>query len=141
MNTSGPVSLVLDLHIGQERFGRRSDPSIDGHFHHPHDLDGPLNDDTTDKIRQYHSDYNNRPLTLSPLRLSLLVRLTVYIVNLCDFYSYRLIGKLTVCLYLQEFNLRNLPVVSSTTGVWCSGLFVFIDTQKSVWSNLIGHVT
>ena len=33
--------------------------------------------------------------TISPLYLSFLVRLTVYIVNLCVFYSYRLIGKLT----------------------------------------------
>ena len=35
------------------------------------------------------------PPTLSPLCLLLLVRLGVYILNLCAFYSYRLIGKLT----------------------------------------------
>ena len=55
------------------------------------------------------------PLTLSPLFLTLLVRLTVYILNLCAFYSCRLIGKLTVFLQFQEFSLRNLPVTSSTT--------------------------
>ncbi len=38
--------------------------------------------------------------------------------NLCDFYSYysyKLIGKLTAFLQLQEFSLRNLPVASSTS--------------------------
>jgi hypothetical protein len=30
-------------------------------------------------------------------------------VNLLDFYSYRLIGKLTAFLQLQEFSQRNLP--------------------------------
>ncbi len=53
-------------------------------------------------------------LLLSPLCLLLLVRLGGYIVNLCDFYFYKLIGKLTF-LQLQEFSLRILPVVSSTT--------------------------
>ncbi len=55
------------------------------------------------------------PLTLSPFCLLLLVRLGGYIVNLCDFYSYRLIGKLTVILQLQEFILRNMTVSSFTT--------------------------
>ena len=27
----------------------------------PNDLDGPLNESDTDKIRQYRADYNNRP--------------------------------------------------------------------------------
>ncbi len=35
------------------------------------------------------------PLTLSPLYLLLLVRLGVYTVNLCVFYFYKTIGKLT----------------------------------------------
>ena len=43
-------------------------------------------------------------LTLYHLWLLLLVRLGGYIVNLSDFYSYRLIGKLTVFLNLQEFS-------------------------------------
>ncbi len=30
--------------------------------------------------------------------------------NLCDFYSYKIIGKLTVFLQFKEFNLSNLPV-------------------------------
>jgi hypothetical protein len=36
-------------------------------------------------------------------------------VNLSDFYSYRLIGKLTAFLQLQEFSLRNMIVTSSTS--------------------------
>ncbi len=56
------------------------------------------------------------PLTLSPLYLLLLVHLGVYIVNLCAFYFYRLIGKLTAFLQLQEFSLRKqTPVTSSTS--------------------------
>jgi hypothetical protein len=49
------------------------------------------------------------------LYLLLLVRLGGYIVNLSDIYSYRLIGKLTAFLQLQEFSLRNLPVEDSST--------------------------
>ena len=36
------------------------------------------------------------PQTISPFYILLLVRLGVYMVNLCSFYFYRLIGKLTV---------------------------------------------
>ena len=63
MNTTGPVPLVLDLHIDHDRFGSSSDPSINEHLHYPHDLDRSLNETVTDKSRQYHtdSDYNNRP--------------------------------------------------------------------------------
>jgi hypothetical protein len=35
--------------------------------------------------------------------------------NLSDFYSYRLIGKLTAFLQLQEFSLRKLTVDYSTS--------------------------
>ena len=54
-------------------------------------------------------------LILYPSYLLLLVRLGGYIVNLCDFYSYKLIGKLTAFLQLQEFSLRNMTVNNSTT--------------------------
>ena len=56
-------------------------------------------------------------LTLYHLCLLLLVRLGGYIVNLSDFYSYRLIGKLTAFLQLQEFSLRKPTVTSSTSTV------------------------
>ena len=44
-NAAGPVPLVLDLLIIHERFGTSSDPSINGHLHSAHDLDGPLNEE------------------------------------------------------------------------------------------------
>jgi hypothetical protein len=60
-NAAGPVPLVLDLRIAHDRFGSNSDPSIYGHLRYPNDLDGPLNEAAADKIRQYRTDYNNRP--------------------------------------------------------------------------------
>jgi hypothetical protein len=56
-----PVSLVLDLRIVHDRFGSRSDPSLNGHLHYPNDIDKSLNESVVDKIRKYHSDYNNNP--------------------------------------------------------------------------------
>jgi hypothetical protein len=38
-------------------------------------------------------------------------------VNLSDFYSYRLIGKLTAFLQLQEFSLRKQTPVATSTSV------------------------
>ncbi len=63
-NTSGPVSLVMDLHIVHDRFRSRllsSDPSMNGHLHYPNDIDRSLNVTVTDKIRKYRADYNNNP--------------------------------------------------------------------------------
>jgi hypothetical protein len=97
------VSLVLDLLITHDRFGSNSDPSLNGHLHYPNDIDKSLNEDTTDKIQKYRSDYNN----MSLLHLLLLVRVGDYIVNSCDFYSYRIFGKLTPFLQFQEFRLRH----------------------------------
>jgi hypothetical protein len=37
-----------------------------------------------------------------------------YTVNLCAFYFYKIIGKLTSLLQLQEFSFRNITVTSST---------------------------
>jgi hypothetical protein len=60
------------------------------------------------------------------LCLLFLVRLGGYIVNLSDFYFYRLIGKLTAFLQVQEFSLRKQIVESSTTSarlfLLCSNL-------------------
>ena len=60
-NTEGPVSLVMDLRIDHEHFGSSSDPSLNGNLHYPNDIDRSLNESVTDKIRKYHSDYNNNP--------------------------------------------------------------------------------
>jgi hypothetical protein len=48
------------------------------------------------------------------LCLLLLVRVAGYIEKLLDFYSYRLIGKLTAFVQLQEFSQRKLPMACST---------------------------
>ena len=55
------------------------------------------------------------PLQQYPLCRRSLVPLGGCIVNSSDYYSYRLIGKLTAFLQLQEFSLRNMTVASSTT--------------------------
>jgi hypothetical protein len=67
------------------------------------------------------------------LCLLLLVRQAGYIVNLFDFYSYRLIGKLTVFLQLQEFSQRNLPVASSTSA---ARLSLNSSREKLAWLSL-----
>jgi hypothetical protein len=64
VNATGPVPLVLDLRIAHDRWGSSSDPSINGHLHYLNDIDRSLNETvtvTTDKIRKYHTDYNNNP--------------------------------------------------------------------------------
>jgi hypothetical protein len=54
-------------------------------------------------------------LQLSRLCRLLLVHQADYIVNLSGFYFYRLIGKLTAFLQLQEFSQYNLIVGISTS--------------------------
>ncbi len=60
-NTTVPVSLVLDLRIDHDRFGSSSDPSLNGNLHYPNNIDRSLNETADDKIRKYHTDYNNNP--------------------------------------------------------------------------------
>jgi hypothetical protein len=62
-NSAGPVPLVLDLHIVHDRFGSSSDPTLNGtlHYPNPNDIDRSLNEAAADKIRKYHTDYNNNP--------------------------------------------------------------------------------
>jgi hypothetical protein len=55
--------LVLDLRITQERVGRSSDLSLNGHLRYPNDNDRSLNEAVTDKILKYRADYNNNPPT------------------------------------------------------------------------------
>jgi hypothetical protein len=51
-------------------------------------------------------------------------------VNLSDFYSYRLIEKLTAFLQLQEFSQRNPTVTSSTSA---ARLSFSSSKEKLVW--------
>ena len=62
-NVSGSVTLVMDLHITHQRWGSRSDPSINGHLHYPNDIHRSLNETTDDKIRKYLVDYYLPPLS------------------------------------------------------------------------------
>jgi hypothetical protein len=61
VNVTGPVSLVLDLHISHDRFGSSFDLNLNGHLHYPNDIDRSLNETVTDKIRKYRPDCNNNP--------------------------------------------------------------------------------
>ncbi len=113
------LNAFSDLRIAHDRLGSSSDPTLNGHLKYPNNLDQSLSDAAADKIRKYRADYNNRPTSVVSwwyhLYLILLVRQAGYIVNLSDFYSYRLIEKLTVFLQLQEFSQRNPTVTSSTS--------------------------
>ncbi len=60
-NEAVPVSLVLDLRITHDRVGSSTDPTLNGHLCYPNNLDQSLYDTTSDKIRKFRSDYNNRP--------------------------------------------------------------------------------
>jgi len=93
-NAAGPVPLVLDLCIVHDRFGSSSDPTLNGRLHY-NDIDKSLNETVDDKIRKYHTDYNNNPpntVAFMPGMTGTNGRLHS---DLSDFYSYRLIGKLT----------------------------------------------
>jgi hypothetical protein len=87
------VPLVLDLRIAHDRVGSSADPSLNGHSKHPNNLDQLLNDAANDKIRKYRADYNDRtPSAVSFMpAIASTSRQTGYIVNLSDFYIYRLI--------------------------------------------------
>ena len=70
----GPVSLVLDRHITHERWGSTTNPSLNGQLYYPRptDIDTPLNQTDSDKIRDYRTDYNNRPFdTISWMTMEL----------------------------------------------------------------------
>ena len=79
------------------------------------DIDRSINEAAADKIRKYRADYNNNPPSAVSFFPGIASTSGRYITNLSDVYSYRLIGKLTVFLQLQEFRYRNLPVEDSST--------------------------
>ena len=125
-NSAGPVPLVLDLRITHDRVGSSADPTLNGHLRYPNNLDRSLTEIAGDKIQKRRSDYNNNPpssVSFMPAIASTSGR-PGYIENLSDFYSYRLIGKLTAFLQLQEFRLRNLHVDSSTSAAPRSLLYL-----------------
>ncbi len=52
--------MVLDLRLTHDRFASISDPTLNGRLH-CNDIDKSLNESVNDKIRKYHTDYNNNP--------------------------------------------------------------------------------
>ena len=108
------MPLVLDLRIAHDRVGSNTDPTLNGHLRYPNNLDQSLNDTSADKIRKYRVHYNHNPpstVSFMPPMPSTSGRL----VNLSDFYSWNLIGKLTDFLQFQEFTLYKQIVECSTT--------------------------
>jgi hypothetical protein len=91
VNVVGPVSLVMDLRIDHDRFGSRSDPSLNGQLHYPNDIDKSLNETGTDKLWKYHTDSNNNPLSTVSFLLPIVItsgRLHSAFIRLL-FYEYR----------------------------------------------------
>jgi hypothetical protein len=88
--------LVLDLRIAHDRVGSSTDPTLNGHLKYPNNLDQSLNDAVPDKIRKYRVDYNNRSPSAVSFMTDIVSTSGRLHVNLSDFYSYRIIGKLTV---------------------------------------------
>ena len=105
-NATGPVSLVLDLHIAHDRWGSSSDPSINGHLHYPTDMDSHLMRLPLTKLENIVLIMITAPPLPSPLCLLFLVRPGGYTVNLCAFYFFKLIGKLTVRCSPHIFDRR-----------------------------------
>jgi hypothetical protein len=96
VNETGPVPLVLDLGIAHERFGRSSDLSLNGNLRYPSENDRSLNEVATDKIRKYHSDYNNNPPTsvsFMPVMASTSRRLHSEFIRLLFLQSHREIDR------------------------------------------------
>ena len=114
------MPLVLDLRISQDRFGRSSDFSLNGNLRYPNDIDRSLNEDATDKIRKYRTDYNNNPPTsvsFMTVITSTSGRLHSEFIRLLFLQAHRE----TAFLQLHEFSLRNRPVeTSSISSVWRS---------------------
>ena len=113
-NEAGPVPLVLDLRIAHDRVGSSADPTLNGHLKYPNNSDQSLNDTAVEKNGNIVLTTTTGHRVWYHLCLLLLVHQADYMVNLSDFYSYRLIGKLTAFLQLQEFSLRKHTQVASS---------------------------
>jgi hypothetical protein len=88
----GPVTLVFDLRIDQDRFGSSSDLNLNGHLHYPNDIDKSLNESASDKIRKCRSDYNNNPT------------MTVAFITVIACTSWRLHSEFVRLLFLQGWS-------------------------------------
>jgi hypothetical protein len=99
-------SYVTTDRYWRKRLRRRSQTSVSGPYGCPMQNAWVVSfTGFTDHER--HRGNRGCDLTLSRSCRLLLVRMDVYIVTLSGFYSYRIIGKLTVFLQFQEFSERN----------------------------------
>ncbi len=132
-NVAGPVPLVLDLHITHERFGSTSHPNLNGHLHYPNDIERSLNETASDKIRKYHSDYNNNPpstIPFMPIIASTSGRLHSEFVHLLFLQAHR-----ETAAFLQSASEVQLP--HSTSGQFLYRRVVFSSQIKSKIGNIL----
>ena len=107
------ASLVLALRIACEGWGSTSNPSLNVNLHYPTDIDRTLNESSADKVLQYRAHFSNCPShaiafmtvigSTSGRLHGKFVRLLFLQSFIFAFYFYRLIGKLTDFLQVQEF--------------------------------------
>jgi hypothetical protein len=125
-NETDPVSLVLDLRIAHDRFGSSSDPSLNGNLHYPHNKDRSLIETDGDKIRKYHTDYNNNPphnVTFIPVIVSVCGRLHSEFVRLLFLQSHRETDRF--------FATSGVQIAQSTSGLFHFRLSAFTQQLKS----------
>ncbi len=63
-DTAGRRSLVFDLSMTHDRFGRSSHVQQNGLLSHPQDLDAPLRLSAQRKIKGYRQQYDEREMML-----------------------------------------------------------------------------
>jgi hypothetical protein len=92
-----------------------SNPILDGHLHYPDDIHRPLNEAATDKIRDYRTDYNNRPsnsISFMPSVASTSGRLHCKLVRLFFLQAHDEPGK-PKCKTSLQWRLPEVPTVAT----------------------------
>jgi hypothetical protein len=109
-----------------DRFGSRSDLSLNGHLHYPNDIDKSLNQAAADQIRKYRADYNHSPPT------------TVAFIPTIASTSWRLHSEFIRLLFLQTrretdrfFATSGVQLAQSTSGLFHFHRAAFLVTQKA----------
>ena len=76
-------------------WGSNSNPILNGQLHYPtlDEINRPLNEDVTDKIRDYRTDYNNRPSNAISFMTDISITSDLLHCEFMRIYFCRLIGK------------------------------------------------
>jgi hypothetical protein len=117
VNATGPVPLVLDVHLPHECWVISTDPHLNDKLHHPTDKDKSLNEEDADNIRKYRLDCNNNPPQSVSFRTgipSTSGRLHSEFFRNLFLQDHR---ETDHFLHLQEFSSCNMTVDSSTSTV------------------------